>query len=481
MASFKATDLKDSEKLQKLLQRINDDPSIIDEMPEDELAHVENLVSPYGTVAEANVQDSWTCLSFTNLRKEYLQKLLTTANIAYLYRRCDEYGRSFKDTVDFMDDMKVAEKKVIASQKELVKVEAKIITDIRKRNELKIIVKQLADEEEKNKLQYNTGKQNVTKERMLEMREHQSKYVEQKDLLRIANQNIAKGEKKRDELQGLGKRFIIRQFLDEQYNFNPDKHIRSSYLEQAKSSTGTTYASKFVPPDEFFHNFQYYMDSNYEELLGVTNTLYKVKPDLDVGIIPYGTFTNQEEADSFVERNKTGTIASIITLKNGKWNFIESYKANRDRIEAYRGTIVEDILQQVKDDMKIGSELTRDRAIRRRTENIKETRPDPKMIKDYMANRGKADTGDAGCDTELTGEEQEEIHRKHVEEREAAEQKLLDVADDDKEEAAPHGTVRVNVFNFTDGGKDVKKTHFYTKAKAPESNVPDSRHPAPES
>jgi hypothetical protein len=466
MSTFKAEDVKDSERLRKLLEDITNDPSIVDTLPEDELLRIENLVSPYGTVAESAVNSQYTCLSFTNLRQEYIKKLMTTSLIGYLYRRSDEHGREFRDTVDNMDDMAAAEKRVIAAQKTLSKVQNDIIALIRKRNTLDVLVKEMTEIEKANNIKYRSDAKHMEKADIIEMREYASVLVRNKDDLRLHNQEIQKLERERESLNGIGKRFIIRQFLDEQFRFNPDKHVRSSYSEQQKSAEGTTYISKFVPPDDTFHNFQYYLDSNYEELRGVTESLYKLKPDLDVGIIPYGSFATEEAADNFVERNKGSTIASILTLRNGQWGFLESFKANRDRIEAYRGTIVEDILSQVKEDTKLGAELTRDRAVRRRTENIKESRPDPKMVRDYMTTMGNTDPGDHMVKADITPEQQEQIWKTHQEEKKGFEDKLVEL-DDVEEETAPYDSVRVNVLNFSSGGANLKKSHFYTNAKAP--------------
>jgi len=466
MSTFKAEDVKDSERLRKLLEDITNDPSIVDTLPEDELLRIENLVSPYGTVAEASINSQYTCLSFTNLRQEYIKKLMVTSLIGYLYRRSDEHGREFRDTVDNMDDMVAAEKKVISAQKQLLKVQNDIVLLIRKRNELDKLVKEMTDVETENRIKYHSNAKNMEKVDILAMREYASILVRNKDDLRLHNQELQKLERERESLNGIGKRFIIRQFLDEQFRFNPDKHVRSSYSEQKKSAEGTTYISKFVPPDDTFHNFQYYLDSNYEELRGVTESLYKLKPDLDVGIIPYGSFTSEEAADNFVERNKGSTIASILTLRNGQWGFLESFKANRDRIEAYRGTIVEDILAQVKEDTKLGAELTRDRAVRRRTENIKESKPDPKMVREYMSTMGNTDPGDHMVKADISPEQQEKVWKAHQDEKKEYEDKLVEL-DDDAEESAPHDSIRVNVLNFSSGGKDLKKSHFYTNSKAP--------------
>ena len=468
MSTFKAEDVKDSERLQKLLQEIAADPSIVDSLPEEELLRIENLVSPYGTVAESNNNTQYTCLSFTNLRQEYIKKMVITSFIGYLYRRSDEYGRAFRDTVENMDDMEAAEKRVIAAQIKLVDVRKQIIVIIRERNELNIVIREMELVAADNKTNYLANAEKLTKVEIKAMAAHETKTTETKDQIRLLNQEIQKLEREQEALNGIGKRFIIRQFLNEQFDFNPDKHVRSSYSDQKASVAGDTYVSKFVPPDDTFHNFQYYMDSNYEAIRAVTERLYKLKPDLDVGIIPYGSFSTEAEADDFVERNKATTIASILTLRNGKWGFLESFKANRDRIEAYRGTIVEDILAQVKEDTKLGAELTRDRAVRRRTENIKESKPDPKMVREYISKMGNTDPGDNTVKTEIDADQQEAVWNAHQEEKRQFEDKLVEL-DDAAEEIAPHDAVRVNVLSFSGGGSDLKKTHFFSKASAPKN------------
>jgi hypothetical protein len=127
---------------------------------------------------------------------------------------------------------------------------------------------------------------------------------------------------------------------------------------------------------------------------------------------------------------------------------------------------VEDILSQVKEDTKLGAELTRDRAVRRRTENIKESKPDPKMVRDYMTTMGNTDPGDHMVKADITPEQQEQIWKAHQEEKKGFEDKLVEL-DDVEEETAPYDSVRVNVLNFSSGGANLKKSHFYTNAKAP--------------
>lgn len=481
MASkFKASDVKDASKLRDLLMRISEDPSVMDELPEEELLKIEHLVGPMGTVPECNVDgaaEAWSCVSFINIRKEYFKRFITTTMIGYLYRRCDEFGRNYQETVDHMDDMKEAEKNVMKAQRRLATLGPKIIAKIRERDELQRHYDEGKKKEKQNEIAYASATKGVSQEQLMEWREFRTLVNDTKQAIRIANKAIDDMEEERETLMGIGKRFIIKQFLDEQFNFNPDKHVRASYSDQKASTSGEVYISKFIPPKDTFHNFQYYMDSNYEELSGVTQHLYGLaKTDLDVAILPCGVFPSLEEADDFVQRNKDLVISDIRTLKVGKWNLIEAYKANRDAIEAYRGTIVEDILEQVKEDTKIGSELTINRVTKRRREKAKKTRPPPEMVRNYIAERGE-DISDKSVDTsKLSPEERETIYEKYQAEKLENQRELVelddrrhaDEVDEEPEEVAPHDALRVNVFNFSGGGKDLKKNFFYTKAKKPE-------------
>lgn len=465
--AFKAEDIDNPMLLNKLLNDIANDPSIVDTLPEDEMLRIQKLISPYGTVPESVGADRWTCLSFVNLRQEYMKKMLITGLVGYLYRRCDEYGRQFKDTVENMDDMAAAEQQYIFNQKRLVELEKKIIDTLLERNRLEVLVAQDTKEESENKALYDARKTEMTKEKILELRDFASALHANQDLLRLKNKEILQLEEEMDAIQGFGKRLIIRQFLDEQFRFNPDKHVRSSYVSTNASANraGAAVIDKFTPPDDTMHNFQSYLEQNYEEIRGVTERIYRVTPDLEVSILPYADFPSESQADDFVTRNKESVIADIRTLKYGKWNFIEAFKQNRDKIEAYRGTIVEDILNQVRDDTKIGAELVRDKATRRARSNLKEQGPAPKAMAEYMSSHTP------GNMTNVVGEETKEeeakrIYDAHQEQKREYECSLLKSAET---EETPHDAVRVNVYTMRKGGQITDTSHIYTKAKAPDT------------
>ena len=454
----------DTAKLQQLLNELTNNPDALNDMSEEDLLKFENLVSPYGTVPECNIEEKFACIGFTNLRHEYMKRLLTTGLVGYLYRRCDEYSRDFQETVENMDDMKKTERDVLKAQKELAVLSKQTIEKIKERDAKEQEMNQLFEQDTENQKIYATNVKHST-EQLEEWRAVRSAHAKAKDDLRVLNRQIDETERKRSSLLGLGKRFVVRQFLDEQFRFNPDKHVRASY-----ASSGETYIEKFVPPKDTFHNFQTYLDQNYEELRGVTERLYSIaKPDLDVAILPCGVFGSQEDADNFVERNKENVICDIRTLSVGKWNLIESFKANRDKIEAYRGTIVDDILEQVKEDTKIGSELTMARVSKRRMENARSTMPPPEMVKQYIADKGEeiSSLNKDGDASKLTDEQREELYEKFQNEKREEQRELIRTCEGITDDV-PHDALKVNVYKFAEGGKNLKKSHFFTKAKKPE-------------
>lgn len=464
-ADFKAEDLNNPALVTQLLAEIDKNPDILDQLPDDQLLRVQKLVSPFGTVPESSIIDRWTCLSFVNMSQEYMKKLLITATVGYLYRRCDEYGRKFKDTVENMDDMAAAEAQVIKNQARLVELETSIIATIKERDALAARVAEDEPKEEENRLLYNARKTEMVESKILELRNFASELIKAKDELRLKNREITRLEEEMEAIQGFGKRFIIRQFLDEQFRFNPDKHVRSSYVSRnAKSNTpGAAYVDKFTPPDDTFHNLQYYLDSNYEELRGVTNRVYRTTPNLEVAILPYADFSSKEEANEFVDRNKDSVIADIRTLQYGKWNLVDAFVNNRDKIEAYRGTVVEDILNQIRDDTKIGAELVKNKATRRARETIRELGPVPKAVQSYMTDHVPSDNSGV-VDTETKEEEVKRIYSAYQEEKKAYECALLKEAEANP---APHDAVRVNVYTMRAGGATTDTSHILTKAVAP--------------
>ncbi len=143
------------------------------------------------------------------------------------------------------------------------------------------------------------------------------------------------------------RRMVIRDFLDDLFTFNPDKHVRSAYsrnpsdperkkikpkkgkkTQKTQKTKNLTREEKNlleygrvtgkIPPADLFHNFKYYMESNYDALRIATRDLYCEKPDLDFTIKIYDDFRNQDEYNDFVHKyEESNRKLNVVNRING--------------------------------------------------------------------------------------------------------------------------------------------------------------------
>lgn len=417
-------------KYVKLIEDIKNDPGLVDRLDERELQEIEHLLSPLGCVLESQKNDDrHICYSFVNHRKAFIEKLIMTAMSGYIYRKADEFGVSASDPVSNMDDMVLARKTVAKNRTRSLALEKELVDTIRLRRETETVAKEYELVNEKNIqiCKSDDAVDKLTVEEIKVMKANAKLCAKTRGELRDIGKKIDRLRKEQTDIDSYAERYAVRKFLDSIFKYNVDQHIRSSYTKNTKGLPDSVCVPKFVPPDETFHNFEKYTTDNYEEIKAMTKLIYKngVSDNLDVGFIFYDVFPNKTDADDFITRNQHNVIATITCSKFGLWNIVENYKANRDSTDAYRGTMVEEILKQVEADQKLGKELLRDRAVRRRTENIKATRPDPGIVRDYMKSKETTDIDHANLDEK----QQEEIYKIHVATKRAEEDALLDEFD----------------------------------------------------
>ena len=256
---------------------------------------------------------------------------------------------------------------------------------------------------------------------------------------------------------GFKKRLIVRQFLDSMFLFNPDKHVRSAYVENLldpeRNSVSESNAEfvKHTPPADVFHRWTYYTDSNYEELREAVKNLYADKPDLEFAINPYGQFNSQEEAAAFVQKHKGEIITDVLTLTNSKWNLCGSFKSNRERINFYNENtaIIEEIFKQLEQDKKLGADLMRKRVKRKKKKNIEESGPDPAEFKQYKRDFPSGFSAMGAEDISL-------------------DEKTSKPNAFENHEDCPNDSIQVDVFDFKRGGQTVRKSEFFTESESPQ-------------
>lgn len=462
----------------QLLAMVREDASLVDNLSEEQVSALRAKINVYGRTLEGS--DNYTCLSITNLTEQYMKRFLMTSLIGFVYRRCDEYLLDDGEPPTPMDDfekysasMDVAFEQGRASMKWLNDNKSKI-------REYKNY--QIDHEQELGKTSSEVFEMNKKKTLDQKEQEAQNKIKEQWISFRGVFMTHTKIVQR---AEGFKKRLIVRKFLDEMFQFNPDKHVRSAYSynpldperkipkqvktkskrfikgksgkiiklasREKKSKEDENKHTKHIPPFDTFFRWQYYMDTNYEEIRSAVRDLYCEKPDLEFAINPYNQFDNEGDAKKFVQKHKNEVIADILTLTNGKWNLTGSFKKNRDRINFYneKTAVIEEIFKQIETDKKLGADLMRKRVKRKKAENIKETGVEPQEFKQYRKENPSAFEAMGAMDVGKT--------------KDSAKEEITFA----QHEECPYDAVEVGVYDFREGGQTVKTSQFFTQAEAP--------------
>ena len=227
MATTQSTnDITSIDDFDKLLDMVKVDANLVDSLTDEQVTALRKKINPYGRTIEG--QGAYTCLSITNLSEQYMKKFLMTSLIGFLYRQCDEYELDDGEPTCPLDDFKTF---MDAYNQALVDANASITW----------IAKFWSDFAH-NKWTEDT----LTMDQKADRLKHQKA--------------VSRGE-------GFKKRLIVRQFIDNLFHFNPDKHVRSAYshnpLDPERSEQ---HQIAHVPPADILHRWTYYTESNYEEL-----------------------------------------------------------------------------------------------------------------------------------------------------------------------------------------------------------------------
>jgi hypothetical protein len=198
----------------------------------------------------------------------------------------------------------------------------------------------------------------------------------------------------KENREWMKKRFIIREFLDDMFQFNPDIHVKSAYRPQPKDGERTVlntpaaklaiktlkeqdsefketmfeydrknkadvkkttsvkettsaketnpvketmldastpdYITENIPPNDTFSKFSHYMDSNYESLQNAVYDLYCEKPYYHTAVNPYSWHNTPDDADNFINKHKEEVITTVHKGHSGKWNIIAPFEQVRD-------------------------------------------------------------------------------------------------------------------------------------------------------
>ncbi len=452
-----------------IIKELEADPEYINTLTDEQVLAIEKKMNPYNSTIFG--PSKYTCIGFTNLREKYMTKLLTTGLVGFLFQmknehKCEEISISEEEKIKFIKSYPHPDKNNEEIRKALLnRFEAESKYEFLKN------VKNM-EEAEINKIDLLTFEFDLDDLIQINKTTQDKLDEELKDEIKFDADSFAEYKNKITEKETAKEKEIIEKFLNNLFEYNPNKHAVQSVnkddinsdperkeLLKSNNVSNKTLLQK-QPPNDTFSRFQFYYDVNYEELREATLLLYNEKPDIEVAINIFDTFDTIEECETYIDKHKDNVSINILSLTNYKWNLLGSFKENRNRVDFYNKNtkILENILKQQEDDAKTGKTLLNDRIKKQKVKNIKEYGKDHPYFTQYKENNLPADFHAKGVvtmadDDKIVVEETLEVseHGAPVDEM-----------------GIPEDSLEVKVTSIKLSNNEVKTGKIYTKAYKPE-------------
>lgn len=182
-------------------------------------------------------------------------------------------------------------------------------------------------------------------------------------------------------------------FLNSLFKYNPDNHVRCSYypnynkkmvrpvktqkdreqweddVKKHREEVQEKYERSVIPPQDTFFRMDRYIDNNYEALRQATEDIYDVTPGMEHAFAPLKHFKGkleevQKHFQKFKEMYNDEFDLDVFLLNMGNWTMIDSWEANRDKIDFYsdKTEIIKRIIDRSKQDARDGKKLMEKRA-----------------------------------------------------------------------------------------------------------------------
>lgn len=292
------------------------------------------------------------------------------------------------------------------------------------------------------------------------------------------------------------------------------------YLERIPPGDAARAAIETNVPRDTFFRLRYYTDANFEKLRLANLAIHGRDPDLEEAVLVYEVFEGTEESvqaafEKWYSAHQDEIVSDAKLVQVGAWTFLGSFEKNRDKIDFFNKhtAVLKEIIDRHRDDRALGKSLMEKRVKKAVAKNIREDGPHAPGLAASTKDATKA-LDAAGASAVLSAEERRRLERargdlqaagdlaalercrgiirtlteaKKVrallpeEERELKDaQKDLAVAEQMLE--VPAGAIQVDVFQHDARSGELKKSHFYTEAAAPEPVVaggPPDGPPAP--
>jgi hypothetical protein len=474
------------ENILEYLAEVQENPDKLDELTDEQIIELHKAKDPYKTTIAGDEQ--FACLSYTNLREKYLEKLLTTSMVGFVYRACAEYEID-EDTLSCAvnkEDFKVevvnpdsTDVNYVKVQKDNLYVKAKDeFLQSNKLEEYNLMLEENPDGLPNSKV--TSFELSVEDEILI----NESVAVELQELLKpttvVSNEKYLEFYQSKIQEQSQSEQLIITRFLNRLFEYNPDVDVKSSHCskeaaqdknrkplapssdtDNTQSMDEMTLLETKVPSKDFYYKFGFYKDVNYEVLRECVNNIYGMHPDLEIAFNVYDVFSTIDKANEYVEKYKDKIITDIKTVTTNKWVFSGPFEENREKVTFFNeNTIVlENIMSQMKDDAETGARLLKDKVKKKKIKNIKEVGPDHPKFQQYK----KEFSSHLAVNGAFTNEDLEENKPITIVEE-------IEVGEDGQEvdeDGCPKNALEIGVFHVNAAEGTLSNSKLYTKARKP--------------
>lgn len=410
-------------QLNKLLAELSEDS--LAKLSDEEVLELRKQLNPYGRTIEGS--NKILTYSYTDLQFEYTKKLITTTMVGFLNRMCDEWrvpdGIPIVPVHDYLKDPSKLDEfeKSLNNPASLMKE----IEENRATMQKRVIIKDFLED----MFQYNPD---------IHVRSAYKPNIkdDERNIINTPAGSLAIKELRRKN----------REFDEDMLIYEREQALKSKMGSECKPSDRivtevTKYVTEMIPPVDTFHRFQYYYDSNYEELRAIVSDIYCDKPCFETAINPYDWHETDDDADAFINKHKDEVISTIFKAHSGKWNIFSPYKKVRESMKYFnkKTAVLEEIAKQIESDAKMGAELMKKRITIKKKKNIAECGPDAAGFAKWKSQNTTLKELGADAIPESEYENQDEID----------------------------GALEVPVFRVSQGGTKFEKTSFYTESSAP--------------
>lgn len=457
-------------QIENIVKDLESNPDKINDLTDEQAIEVDKYLNPYGATIYGD--EKYTCVSFTNLKEKYMQKLLMTGLVGFLYQMNKEYEiddddlnseylkeldkDSFNEMIPNPDFLN---KDFVTKLTQSLYVECKFNYLHSKFTSNSNTAEETKEDEESFHNNYKLSEEeeidiqnNVNEE--INKRLAPTKYFNNEKYLAKKHELIKK--------QSEDEQRIISKFLNKYFKYNPSDHTSEVVVNTNDPERIKPNDTKFlenIPPNDTYGRFQYYFDVNYEDIRKSVFYLYNEKPDIEVALNIYDTFSTLDECTEYINKNKDKVITNIMTLTNYKWNLLGPFKQNRERISFYNENtqVLENILKQQEEDAKMGKKLLDERVRKKKVKNVKEYgKTDPAVAKYLKENPSEISTS---------------AHKVEIKEDTVIVTEEFEVSETGAKvdnEGTPEDAIEIGVTSINLKDNKVSTTKIYTKAHAPE-------------